>query len=98
MAGLNAPIPDPDPVALARMTYENSHRENPKLRAKVMGVFERHPSVAAAQGKIGQPTLTALGPAQADGSAASLSPSSRQGPAGNSLMMENVPDPAPAGR
>ena len=98
LASLNSPAPDPDPAALARMTYENSHRESPKLRAKVTGVFQRHPSVAAAQGKIGQPTLTALGPAQADASAASLIPSSRQGPAGNSLMMENVPDPAPAGK
>ena len=98
LASLNKPVPDPDPVALARMTYENSHRENPKLREKLTLAFERHPSVAAAQGKIGQPTLTALGPAQADASAAGLIPSSRTGPTSNTLMMENVPDPTPAAK
>jgi outer membrane protein assembly factor BamD len=98
LAQLNSPAPDPDPVAVARMTYEISHRETPKLREKLTGNFHRAPSVASAQGKIGLPTMTALGAAQPEAPPPGLIPESRNGPAGNTLMMENVPDPAPAAK
>jgi len=93
LADLKAPVPDPDPVALTRMTYEVSHREYPGLRDKMTGAFHRHPSVLAAQGKLGQPTMTAQGPAQADSSAASLVPAPRTQPGNASILMENVEDP-----
>lgn len=91
---LHAPIPQPDPVAVARMTYEQTHREEPGLKTKMMGAFRRHPSVAGAQGKVGPPTMTAQGAAQSD-SSNSLAPSPRSSPGKNSISVENVPDPAP---
>ena len=64
LAALEAPIPEPDPAAVARMTYENTHAKNPGLWGRIMGTFHRRPNVSAAQGKTGPPTMTAQGPAQ----------------------------------
>ncbi len=85
---LKMPVPQPDPVAVARMTYENSHKEELSMRQKISGAFHRHPSVAAAQGKIGAPTMTPNGPAQASEAAAALVP--RGAPKQNAITMENV--------
>jgi len=87
LAALEAPIPQPDPAAVARMTYELNHKEEPSLKARVEEAFHRHPDVSAAQGKIGAPTMTAQGAAQADGASALIP---RSGPAKNSITMENI--------
>lgn len=65
LTALGAPIPEADPVAVARMTYEQTHGQPPGMLDKLRGVFHRNPNVSAAQGKLGTPTLTAQGPAQA---------------------------------
>jgi outer membrane protein assembly factor BamD len=90
LEALSMPIPQADPVAVARMTYEQSHREQDRLKDRMMGAFKRNPSVAAAKGKVGAPTMTAQGPAQGDGSSASLVPAQRRGAGQNSITMENV--------
>ncbi|MBI4458494.1 MAG: outer membrane protein assembly factor BamD [Acidobacteria bacterium] len=65
LTALGAPIPEPDPGAVARMTYENTLAQAPGMFDRVFGGFGRRPNVSAAQGKLGPPTLTAQGPAQA---------------------------------
>ena len=76
LTALEAPIPEPDPAAVARMTYENTHAGSIGLWGKLMGAFQRHPNVSAAQGKTGPPTMTAQGPAQPEVAAAARSSSS----------------------
>jgi outer membrane protein assembly factor BamD len=90
LTAMNEPVPEADPAAVARMTYEQTHREEDGFRDKVMGAFHRRPSVTAAQGKLGAPTMTAQGAAQGQTPAPAAS---RQGPANNSIMMENVGEP-----
>lgn len=94
LASLHAPIPEPDPAAVARMTYEQTHKVEPGLKTRMLGAFRRHPSVAAAQGKIGPPTMTAQGPAQSDGSSGGLIP--RGSAARTTITMENLSE-EPAG-
>ncbi len=96
LEALAAPVPEPDPAAVARMTYEQSHKQEPGLKTRVMGAFHRQPSVAAAQGKIGPPTMTPQGAAQGSGSSAALVPSSGRGK--NSISMENVTEEKPPGQ
>ncbi len=69
LAAMEAPIPEPDPAAVARMTYENTHAGSVGVWGRMMGVFRRHPDVSAAQGKTGPPTMTAQGPAQPEAAA-----------------------------
>jgi outer membrane protein assembly factor BamD len=61
---LGAPVPNPDPVAVARMTYQKAHWSPPGLWDKVSGIFRTTPDVSAAQGSLTAPTMTAQGPAQ----------------------------------
>ena len=94
---LGSPIPESDPAAVARMTYEGAHGESPGLFDKMMGAFFRRPNVSAAQGKLGLPTMTAQGPAQASafpngsriaaGSGAASSSSSTSAP---TIVFESV--------
>jgi outer membrane protein assembly factor BamD len=95
LLAIEAAVPEPDPVAVARMTYENSHRDQLSMRDKVVLAFRRHPSVAAAQGKIGNPTMTAQGAAEGESIPAALTPAIRGGPRQNSLSIENVPEANP---
>jgi len=101
LVALGTPIPDPDPVAVARMTYENTHGQPPGLLDKVMGAFHRRPNVTAAQGKTGIPTMTARGPAQAGAFSSSLEPAANAGTAlpssspSQTILFESV-SPAPA--
>jgi outer membrane protein assembly factor BamD len=95
LTALHAPIPEPDPVAVARMTYEQTHREEPGMKTKMMGAFHRHPSVAAAQGKVGAPTMTAQGAAQSESNGMASATSGNAGR--NSIQMENVTE-APSGK
>ena len=104
LVALNAPIPDPDPVAVARMTYEQVQAGEVGFWGRLLGGLRRHPNVAAAQGTIGTPTMTAQGPAQVGALPASSqngSPSPTP-PAGSSsatpaIVMEPVPAPNPPG-
>ena len=98
LTALGAPIPSPDPVAVARMTYENTHGQRPGVLDKVRGAFHRRPNVAAAQGKVGLPTMTAQGPAQAGvlaGAPASGSASPGTGST-QTLVFDPVTTPASA--
>jgi outer membrane protein assembly factor BamD len=104
LVALNAPIPDPDPVAVARMTYEQAQVGEVGFWGRLMGGFHRHPNVAPAQGRIGTPTMTVQGPAQAgalpassqNGSPSPTSPAS-SGSATPAIVMEPVPAPNPPG-
>jgi outer membrane protein assembly factor BamD len=98
LEALSMPIPQPDPVAVARMTYEQSHREQDGLKDRMMGAFKRQPSVAAAKGKLGSPTMTAQGAAQGDGSSAGLLPAQRPGTGQNSISMENITETPSTGK
>lgn len=96
LTALSAPIPEPNPEAVARMKYEQTHRVEDGLKGKVLGAFQRRPSVAAAQGKLGAPTMTAQGAAQGQSSGSGLI--LRQDPAGSSITMENVTESATPNR
>ncbi len=65
LTAMGSPIPEANPAAVARMTYEDTHGQSPGLFSRMMGAFIRRPNVSAAQGKIGLPTMTTQGPAQA---------------------------------
>ena len=82
LTALGAQIPEPDPAAVARMTYELTHEESIGLTDRFWGMFSRHPDVSAAQGKLGAPTMTAQGPAQAG--ALSSTPPTRTGDSSSS--------------
>lgn len=90
---MKAPVPEPDPAAVARMTYERSHKEVQGFRDHVMGAFRSRPSVLGAVGKTGSPTMTAQGPAQASASQETRPPSEpRSTPGTNTIQMEDVTD------
>ena len=99
LTALGTPIPEPDPAAVARMTYENTHSQRPGMLDKVKGGFHRRPNVSAAQGRTGLPTMTAQGPAQAGvlstGLAAPSSPASSQTGSSQTLVFEPLSPPAP---
>jgi outer membrane protein assembly factor BamD len=100
LSAIGAPVPDADPVAVARMTYEQAHAVSPGLWDTLLGGFHRRPDVSAAQGRQGPPTLTAQGPAQPGGIPSALEPVLK-GPAGSStpsgITMETVPSPSSPG-
>ena len=97
LRSLGAPIPEADPVALARMHYEKAHEVSPGLWDTLLGGFHRRPNVSAAQGRINSPTMTAQGPAQAgviSTSAPQSTPAAATGGAAPSgLTLESVPAP-----
>ena len=94
LAEMGSPVPEADPAAVARMTYEGTHEEFPGLFDKMMGAFYRRPNVSAAQGKLGLPTMTAQGPAQAsafpNGSAGSGAASSSSSTSAPTIVFESV--------
>jgi hypothetical protein len=100
LQALEAPVPQADPAAVARMTYEKTHMGTVGFWGKMMGGFHRRPNVAAAQGKLGPPTMTAQGAAQAGALPATSSggtqPSSSTG-SPPAIMMETVPPPSASG-
>lgn len=100
LAALNAPVPDPDPVAVARMTYEQAQAGEVGFWGRLMGGLRRHPDVAAAQGRVGTPTMTAQGAAQSGAlpsSAQSGSPSSPAASTTPTIVMQPVPAPNVSG-
>ncbi len=58
---LEKPIPDPDPVALARQKYELENHGKQSLMSHFWGVFRGRPNVAMAA-KSGQPAMDTLRP------------------------------------
>ncbi len=61
LTSLEAPIPDPDPVALARMKYEQENRSSPGLFYRLTGFIRSAPDVHMAA-KSGQPAMTNIKP------------------------------------
>ena len=61
LKSLEAPIPQPDPVALARMKYEIENYDKPGMMSHVWGVFKKGPDTSGAA-KSGTPAMTALRP------------------------------------
>ena len=58
---MEMPVPQPDPVAYARMKYELEHRTHESLISRSMFVIKRGPDVHNAA-KSGTPAMTTLGP------------------------------------
>lgn len=58
---LEAPVPEPDPVALARMKYEMENTKQPGLMSHFWGIFRQRPDVSQAA-KSGEPAMTSLRP------------------------------------
>lgn len=54
-------IPDPDPIAIARMKYEKENYVKPGMMAPFWGVFRKSPDVSLAA-KSGNPAVTSLRP------------------------------------
>lgn len=61
LTSLEKPIPEPDPVALARMKYEVENFEKASLMSHFWGIFRKSPDVRAAA-KSGTPAMTSLKP------------------------------------
>jgi outer membrane protein assembly factor BamD len=61
LASLEAPIPEPDPVAEARMKYELANKEKIGMMSHFWGIFRKSPDMRSAA-KSGAPAMTALRP------------------------------------
>ena len=61
LTAMEKPIPEPDPVALARMKYELENRQTPGMLGRFGDVFKKSPDVRAAA-KSGTPPMTTLRP------------------------------------
>ncbi|HWP85701.1 MAG TPA: outer membrane protein assembly factor BamD [Terriglobia bacterium] len=98
---LGFPVPEPDPAAVARMTYEKAHAVSPGLWSSLLGGFRRRPDVSAAQGRLSPPTMTPQGPAQPGAiSSFPLTPASPAGggAASSGITLESVPAPNASSR
>jgi outer membrane protein assembly factor BamD len=58
---LEMPVPEPDPVALARMKYETENRDEPGMMSHFWGIFRKSPDVRMAA-KSGTPQMETLRP------------------------------------
>lgn len=61
LTAMEQPIPEPDPVALARMKYELENTEKPGLMSHFWGIFRKSPDVTMAA-KSGTPAMESLRP------------------------------------
>jgi outer membrane protein assembly factor BamD len=59
---MEQPIPEPDPVALARQKYEIENRTKPGLMSHFWGIFRKNPDMSQAA-KSGEPAMESLRPA-----------------------------------
>jgi len=94
---MGAPIPEPDPAAVARMTYEQAHTDDPGMMDRFWDIFHRRPNVSAALGKTNPPTMTPQGAAQIGSSAADAADTLPGGSGigtGNGLSMEQIQTPS----
>lgn len=107
LVAMNKPVPDPDPVAYARMKYEIENRNNPRFTSHIWGAFRKSPDMSLAA-KSGSPTMTSLRPTipasvpQPQGAGAGVGSDVTVAPVANSTELDNRPDarlnpPAPAG-
>lgn len=61
LTGMEADIPEPDPVAIARMKYEQENVEGHGVMSKTFGFMSKSPDMTKAA-KSGQPTMSTLRP------------------------------------
>ena len=61
LTALEAPIPEPDPVALARMKYEIENRTKTGVMHKALSIFAKSPDMTQAA-KSGAPNMEGLKP------------------------------------
>ena len=61
LTALEKPIPDPDPVALARQKYELENLDKPGMMSHFWGMFRKSPDVSMAA-KSGQPAMESMRP------------------------------------
>jgi outer membrane protein assembly factor BamD len=61
LKGMEAPIPEADPAAAARMKYEAENRTKPGMMTPVTGILKRGPDTIAAA-KAGQPAMEPFRP------------------------------------
>jgi outer membrane protein assembly factor BamD len=61
LEAMKKPVPQADPVAYARMKYEQENRTSQKLITRVLDPFKKSPNTNSAA-KSGSPTMTALRP------------------------------------
>ncbi len=54
---MKRPVPQPDPVAYARMKYEMENHTSVKIPTRVMGILKKNPDMSMAA-KSGTPTMT----------------------------------------
>jgi outer membrane protein assembly factor BamD len=85
------PIPEPSPEALARMKFDQEHRDSPGKIAQVTGILKKHPDLSAAT-KSGDPLTVNL---PAPPTPAEVTPAA--GAATGSVVIQPVEGPAPTG-
>ena len=61
LKGMNRPVPEADPVAYARMKYEQENREKIGLKSRALDIFKHSPETRMAA-KSGTPAMTAMRP------------------------------------
>lgn len=61
LTAMEQPIPEPDPVALARMKYELENYDKAGIMSHFWGIFRKSPDIRAAA-KSGEPAMTSLRP------------------------------------
>ena len=88
LTSLEQPIPEPDPVAAARMKYELANQDKPGVFSHFWGIFRTRPDVSMAA-KSGTPAATVLRPATPV-SIALQAPAA--GEVGSDVTVSTVPD------
>jgi outer membrane protein assembly factor BamD len=61
LQAMNRPVPEADPVALARMKYEEENRTKQGMMGHALGIFAQHPDTSMAA-KSGTPPMAGLRP------------------------------------
>ena len=61
MTQMEMTVPEPDPVALARMKYEQENRDKQGMTGHALGIFKKSPDTRGAA-KSGTPAMTSLRP------------------------------------
>ena len=96
LVAMEQEVPEPDPVALARMKYELEHMEKPGVLSHFWGIFRKSPDVRTAA-KSGSPTMETFRPpvpvtVPAAGSATGVSAEVTVAPVTDSTALETKPD------
>jgi len=96
LVAMEQEVPEPDPVALARMKYELEHMEKPGVMSHFWGIFRKSPDVRMAA-KSGSPTMETFRPpipasVPAAGAATGVSAEVTVAPVTDSSVLETRPD------